>query len=101
MQILKIHLKRYWKLCFLVLILAAVNQVFSLFEPIIFQHIIDNYALRFKEIGQSEFFHGTIILLLLFIANAFISRIAKNFQDYYLNTVSQRSGADMYREGVR
>jgi ATP-binding cassette subfamily B protein len=81
-------------------VLAAVNQVFSLFEPIIFQRIIDEYALRFHEIGRSEFFHGTI-LLLLFIGNAFVSRIAKNFQDYYLNTVSQRSGADMYREGVR
>ncbi|MDB5266834.1 MAG: ABC-type multidrug transport system, ATPase and permease component [Parcubacteria group bacterium] len=101
MKILLVYLKRYWKLSLLVVILAAVNQVFSLFEPIIFQRIIDNYALRFHEITQAEFFHGTILLLLVFVGNAFISRIAKNFQDYYLNTVSQRSGADMYREGVR
>jgi ATP-binding cassette subfamily B protein len=101
MQILWTYLKRYWKICVLVLVLAAVNQVFSLFEPIIFQHIIDNYALRFKEISRDEFFHGTILLLLLFIGNALVSRIAKNFQDYYLNTVSQRSGADMYREGIK
>jgi len=101
MKILVKYLKKYWKLSGGVLILAAVNQVFSLFEPIIFQRIIDNYALRFNEITQAQFFHGTIILLLVFIGNAFISRIAKNFQDYFLNTVSQRSGADMYREGVR
>ncbi len=88
-------------MCLLVLLLAIVNQVFSLFEPIIFQRIIDQYALRFHEITRAEFFHGTILLLLVFVANAFISRIAKNFQDYYLNTVSQRSGADMYREGVK
>lgn len=101
MDILRTYLKRYWKPCVLVVVLAAVNQVFSLFEPIIFQKIIDDYALRFREIGRAEFFHGTLILLGLFVANAFVSRVAKNFQDYYLNTVSQRSGADMYREGVR
>jgi ATP-binding cassette, subfamily B, bacterial len=101
MQVLKQYLKRYWKLCVLVLVLATINQVFSLFEPIIFQHIIDAYALKFQEIGESAFFHGTILFLLVFVANAFVSRIAKNFQDYYLNTVSQRSGADMYREGIR
>lgn len=88
-------------MCILVVVLAAINQVFSLFEPIIFQRIIDNYALRFDELTRKEFFDGTILLLLAFVGTAFISRIAKNFQDYYLNTVSQRSGADMYREGVK
>jgi ATP-binding cassette, subfamily B, bacterial len=101
MQILKTYLKRYWKLCLAVVFLAAVNQVFSLFEPIIFQKIVDDYALRFHEISRSAFLRGTGLLLLVFVGNAFVSRIAKNFQDYFLNTVSQRSGADMYREGVR
>jgi ATP-binding cassette, subfamily B, bacterial len=101
MQILKTYLRKYWKLCGLVVVLAIINQVFSMFEPIIFQRIIDRYALRFDELTREEFFHGTIMLLLAFVGTALISRIAKNFQDYYLNTVSQRSGADMYREGVR
>lgn len=101
MDLLKLSLKKYWKLCLGVLLLATVNQVFSLFEPIIFQRIIDDYALRFNEISLDVFFRGTGFLLLVFIGNAFISRIAKNFQDYFLNTVSQRSGADMYREGVK
>lgn len=101
MHILKQYLKRYWKLCLAVVLLASINQVFSLFEPIIFQKIIDDYALKYNEIGRDEFFRGTIFLLLIFIGNAFVSRVAKNFQDYFLNTVSQRSGADMYREGVK
>ena len=50
MHILYDYLKKYWKLCGLVVILAAVNQVFSLFEPMIFQRIIDRYALRFHEL---------------------------------------------------
>ncbi len=101
MHILSRYLRKYWKLCALVILLAVINQVFSLVEPIIFQRIIDNYALRFNELTREEFFRGTIMLLLTFVGTAFISRVAKNFQDYYLNTVSQRSGADMYREGVR
>lgn len=87
-------------MCALVVVLAMINTVFSLVEPIIFQRIIDNYALRFDELTRAEFLRGTITLLLVFVGTALISRIAKNFQDYYLNTVSQRSGADMYREGV-
>lgn len=101
MGILWSYLKKYWKLCLLVVILATINQVFSLFEPIIFQRIIDHYALRFHELTRAEFFKGTILLLVVFMVNALISRIAKNFQDFYLNTVSKRSGADMYSEGVR
>ena len=100
MHILKLYLKKYWKLCVVVLILATINQVFALLEPLVFQRIIDGYALRFHEISRAEFFRGTITLLLAFVGTALVSRIAKNFQDYYLNTVSQRSGADMYREGV-
>ncbi len=101
MHILYIYLKKYWKLCVLVVILAAINQVFSLLEPIIFQRIIDRYALKFETLTRPEFFRGTITLLFVFIGTALVSRIAKNFQDYYLNMVSQRSGADMYREGVK
>ena len=101
MRILIVYLKKYWKLCGLVIVLATINQVFSLVEPIIFQRVIDNYALKFNELTLAQFFHGTILLLLAFVGTALISRIAKNFQDYYLNTISQRSGADMYREGVK
>lgn len=101
MKILYTYLRKYWKLCAGVVGLAIVNQTFSLFEPLIFQRIIDDYALRFNELTQREFFHGTLLLLLAFVGTALVSRIAKNLQDYYLNTVSQRSGADMYREGVR
>ncbi len=32
---------------------------------------------------------------------AFISRIAKNFQDYFVNVVVQRVGADLYSDGIR
>lgn len=101
MNIFSHYLKKYWKLGSLVFVLAVINQVFSLFEPIIFQKVIDNYALKFASLSESEFFRGVGLLLLAYMGTALVSRIAKNFQDYYLNTISQRSGADMYREGVK
>lgn len=101
MKIFLIYLKKYWKLCLLVLVLALVSQFFSLLEPYIAQLLIDKYAMHFETFTQSEFLRGVGLLVLAFVGTAFVSRVAKNFQDYFLNTVSKRSGADMYREGVR
>ncbi len=101
MQTLYGFLKHYWKLCVAVVILAAINQVFTLLDPMIFQKIIDNYAMNFNAFTLNEFFRGVSLLLLLVVGVAFVSRVAKNFQDYYLNTVTQRVGADMYQKGVK
>lgn len=100
MQILYTYLKKYWKLCLLVLGLAAINQIFSLIDPLIFQRIIDDYASNPSGYTSAEFFRGVGILLLLAIGVVFVSRVAKNFQDYYLNKVTQKSGADMYQAGI-
>ena len=88
-------------MCLAVLALALVNQVFSLIDPLIFQRIIDDYATKPDAYTSAEFFKGVINLLLLAIGIVFVSRVAKNFQDYYLNMVSQRAGSDMYQSGVR
>jgi ATP-binding cassette subfamily B protein len=101
MTILSIYLKKYWKLCVLVLVLALINQVFTLIGPLIFRHVIDDYASKFSQYSSAEFFSGVGGLLLIAIGVTFVSRVAKNFQDYYLNMVTQRSGADMYQDGVK
>ncbi len=100
MKILLSYLKKYRKLCFAVLALALVNQTFSLLDPLIFQHIIDDYATKFDSFTLGEFFRGVSFLLALAVGAAFVSRVAKNFQDYYLNTVTQRLGAKIYNDGI-
>jgi ATP-binding cassette subfamily B protein len=100
MQILIDYLKKYWKMCLLVLFLASVNQVFSLLDPYVFRLIVDNYATKFGEYTFSEFTLGVSKLLLLTIGIAFVSRIAKNFQDFYLNSITKRLGAQLYADGV-
>src|ERR1035438_9691030 len=42
-----------------------------------------------------------IFLLLASMGVAMVSRIAKNFQDYFTNVIIQRSGAQMYTDGIR
>lgn len=93
-------MKKYWKLCALTLFLAVVNQTFSLLDPYIFRFVIDEYATKPELYTKSEFFRGVGLLLLAIVGVAFVSRVAKNFQDYYLNSVSQRVGADLYRDGI-
>ncbi len=100
MKIFYHYLRKYWKLCAVTLVLATINQVFSLLDPYIFRHVIDSYASKPDLYTKAEFFRGVGLLLLAIIGTAFVSRVAKNFQDYFLNGISQRVGADLYRDGV-
>src|SRR6188508_1649535 len=101
MKLLYSYLRRYWKLVVLALGLAAVNQVFSLLDPLIFRHVIDEYATRYREYTTREFFRGVSLLLAAAVGVAFVSRVAKNFQDYFVNVITQRVGADLYADGIR
>jgi ATP-binding cassette subfamily B protein len=100
MPLLFRYLKVHWPLVALALLLAATNQVFSLLDPLIFRHIIDSYATKFHQYTTGQFIRGVSLLLGAAVTVAFISRVAKNFQDYYVNVVTQRTGAQLYADGV-
>jgi ATP-binding cassette subfamily B protein len=101
MSLLLRYSKHYWKLILVALVLAATNQIFSLLDPLIFRHVIDGYATKYHQYTQSQFIHGAGLLLLAAVGVAFVSRVAKNFQDYFVNVVVQRLGARMYSDGIR
>jgi ATP-binding cassette subfamily B protein len=94
------YLRPYWRYAVLALALAAVNQVFSLLDPAILRHIIDDYATQRDKYSQREFIYGVAKLLSMAVGVAFVSRVAKNFQDYYVNVITQRVGADLYSDGI-
>ncbi len=100
MKILYPYLKQYKHLIGLALFLATVNQVFSLLDPVVFRHVIDDYATKPGQYTEGQFFIGVIKLLGLAVGVAFISRVAKNFQDYYVNVITNRMGAQVYTEGL-
>ena len=101
MTLLYVYLRNYKPLIALALVLATINQVFSLLDPLIFRYVIDEYATRYREYTTGEFFRGVSLLLGAAVGVAFVSRVAKNFQDYVINVVTQRLGAQLYADGIR
>ena len=101
MRLLYSYTKQYWKLVLVALLLAATNQIFSLLDPLIFRHVIDGYATKYHQYTQAQFIRGAGLLLLAAVGVAFVSRVAKNFQDYFTNVIVQRLGAKMYSDGIR
>lgn len=100
MKLLWGEIKKHKGVLFGALALATINQVFSLLDPQIFRLIIDNYASRVDELTRSEFISGVGLLLIASIMVAFVSRVAKAFQDYYVNVIIQRSGTNLYAQSV-
>nr|HQU57486.1 ABC transporter transmembrane domain-containing protein [Chitinophagaceae bacterium] len=105
MKILLRYLKPHKWLVVLVLLLSAMNISFSLIDPIIFGRLID---LGYKYHDNSaayqpfwwEFARPLFTLLGASIGVAMVSRIAKAFQDYFLNVVTQKFGANIFTEGL-
>src|SRR5450631_1735238 len=95
------YLRDYWILVAAALVLAAINQVFSLLDPLIFRHIIDSYATRYQQYSSAQFVRGVSVLLAAAVGVAFVSRVAKNFQDYFVNLITQQVGARIYADGIR
>ncbi|MDP9042763.1 MAG: ABC transporter ATP-binding protein/permease, partial [Bacteroidota bacterium] len=114
MKILLRYLKPYKWLVVLTLFLAALNTGFSLLDPIIFGRVVNlsNDFVEAKKLHHNfsadSFFTtfswthpGVINLLLLSVAVAMMSRIAKNFQDYFMNVVVQKFGAKVFTDGLQ
>jgi ATP-binding cassette subfamily B protein len=95
------YLRDYWKLVTVALILASVNQLFSMLDPAIFRHIIDSWVMHFRDYTKMQFIQGVGKLLGLAVGAAFVSRVAKNFQDYFVNLITQQVGARIYADGIR
>ncbi len=89
------------KILFGALLLAAINQIFSLLDPQIFRLIIDNYASKALTLLPQGFIQGVILLLLASVGVALISRVAKNFQDYFVNLITQRVGTRLYSDAIK
>ena len=101
MKLLFSYLKNYKWLVLLALLLAAINQVFSLLDPLIFKRVVDEYATNPKTFTKEQYIKGIGFLILLSMGAAMVSRIAKNFQDYFVNVITQKLGAKIYSDGLK
>jgi ATP-binding cassette subfamily B protein len=101
MKILIQYLKPYTPLIALTLLLAAINQVFSMMDPWILGIIIDKLLDHHRDFEANAFTIQVLKYIGLAIGAAMVSRIAKNFQDYFLNTITLKLGAQIYTDGLK
>ncbi|HVW09383.1 MAG TPA: ABC transporter ATP-binding protein [Bryobacteraceae bacterium] len=101
MKTLYRYLRDHWNLVVLALLFASMNQIFSMMDPWILQRIIDRYASHPNQFTGSDFIRGVAFLIALGIGAAFISRIGRNFQDYFVNLITQKVGARIYSDGIQ
>lgn len=101
MKVLYSYLKQYKWLVFLALVLATINQGFSMINPIILQHIVDKYLTHKSTFTTSQFYHNILFWIGISMCVAMVSRFAKNFQDYFTNVITQKTGAQIYTDGLK
>ena len=103
MKILYSYIKAHKPLLFLALFLATINQCFSLFDSIIIGKLLNECGVGVANFNNnySGFMKAVLGWLALSLGAAMTSRIAKNFQDYFTNIIIQRTGAQMYTDGIQ
>lgn len=119
MKILLKYLQPYKWMVFLTLLLAAINIGFSLIDPIILGKLVtlaNDHQISSPQWDWSHFFWsyerierkgvpylqlGVVYLLLASVSVAMVSRIAKAFQDYGLNVIIQKFGAQIFTDGLQ
>jgi len=101
MKVLLSYLKEYRGIVVFALFLAAMNIGFSLMDPYISGRILDKVIGQSNKLEYGKYLASALTLVGLAIGVAMVSRIAKNFQDYYTNIITQKIGAKMYADGLK
>lgn len=115
MKILLHYLKPYKWLVTFTLLMASINIGFSLVDPILLGKLINlanghqgGTTPPASNFTWDRFFNsfswdapGVWYVLIFSISVAMVSRIAKAFQDYFLNVVIQKFGARVFTDGLQ
>ena len=101
MELLKQYTKQFKKLLFIALVLALVNQLFSLLDPQIMRILVDDYATNYTDFTSSGYVRGIGFWLLVLVGTALVSRTAKAFQDYYVNVLTESVGTKLYADAIQ
>jgi ATP-binding cassette subfamily B protein len=119
MKILLKYLKPDKWLVVFTLFMAGINIGFSLIDPILLGKLVNlaadhkaapggfsdpRFYWTYENIirnGKPYLQLGVVYILLFSISVAMVSRIAKAFQDYFLNVVIQKFGARVFTDGLQ
>lgn len=101
MKILWTYFRPYRKWIILSLVLAGIGQVLSLYDPIIFGRIIDNYTLNPGDMTENELINGVLFWLSIAVGIALAARLVLAFKDYVLRMIVQKFGMQIFNDGLR
>ncbi|MBS7232453.1 ABC transporter ATP-binding protein [Flavobacterium psychroterrae] len=103
MKLLYSYIIKHKMLLLFALIMASINICFSLSDSIITGKLMQDCGVGLHKYEGNEigFIKSLSFWLGLSLGAAMISRITKNFQDYFTNVVIQRTGAQMYTDGIK
>jgi ATP-binding cassette subfamily B protein len=103
MKLLYSYIIKHKMLLLFALIMASINICFSLSDSIITGKLMQDCGVGLHKYAGNEmgFIKSLSFWLGLSLGAAMISRITKNFQDYFTNVVIQRTGAQMYTDGIK
>lgn len=99
-RFLSAYFKKEKKNIFLIFIFVMLSQLFSLAEPFFYVRILDKFLRDSHNLQTFPTPHVFFVLLtytvLVWIGVAFAARTFKNFQNYYVQTVSDRIGINIF-----
>ncbi len=101
MKVLLSYLSKHRWVVVLALLMAALNIGFSLLDPYISGRIFDGVINQHKSLHYNDYVARALTWVGLAVGVAMVSRIAKNFQDYFTNIIVQKTGAAMYADGLK
>src|SRR5690606_28975162 len=101
MKILWKYLRPHRLLIALSLLLAGSAQLLTLLDPIIFGHIIDQYATNEAELSEAQLIKEISYWLLIALAIAVLARLCKALQDFVTRKAVARFGMQIFNDGLK
>jgi ATP-binding cassette subfamily B protein len=101
MQILWKYLKPHKILVILSLLLAAVAQLLSLVDPVIFGKIIDQYSTNQKNLSERQLISEITYWLLLALSIAVVAKLCKAIQEFTTRKAVAQFGMNIFNDGLK
>jgi len=101
MKILWKYLRPHSVLIFWALLLAALAQVLSLLDPMIFGEIIDRYATNRDNLPERQLVAEIVYWLLLALGIAVLARLCRAIQDFVARKAVARFGMHIFNDGLK
>jgi ATP-binding cassette subfamily B protein len=101
MKLLWQYLRPHRKLVIFSLILAALAQLASLIDPVIFGHIIDRFAAPKQVLAEGQLGGGIVYWLLVALGIALLSKLFKSLQDYFTRKAVALFGMQVFNDGLK